>query len=227
MLWDGSAEGCEPDQFADRNRGGRRSICPLRHGTAGAVERLNACGCGEETSRYGCLRKYRNSRYHDQLTKGGARTIFREISVEGGRSPRWIAALEVVTAEARPLLSRLAEAGAPVPEIGEEVGDGWPIEVLWRSAKVAVVGTDDPESTEWLLDHGYTATSLEQADVEQLILALIACRLQVEKPLGLWAAGTNSEFRLKSMVVGLKSVRVRVAVLLALDWLAHLAFVVH
>lgn len=146
----------------------------LKEVLAGAVERLNACDCGEETSCYGCLRTYRNSRYHDQLTRGGALTIFREISVEGGMSPRWIAALEVVTAEARPLLSRLAEAGAPVPEIGEEVGDGWPIEVLWRSAKVAVVDSDDPESTEWLLGQGYTVTSLEQADVEQLIVALIA-----------------------------------------------------
>jgi hypothetical protein len=37
-----------------------------------AVQRLTNCDCGEETSCYGCLRTYRNSREHEQLSRGAA-----------------------------------------------------------------------------------------------------------------------------------------------------------
>lgn len=136
---------------------------------AGAVERLNSCDCGEETSCYGCLRTYRNARYHDNLTRGGALEIFREISVAGGLSPEWQEAIDQVCSEARPLLSRLANAGAPVPSIGPEMGDGWPVEICWEKQRIAVVITEEEERDHWLSDAGYRIVHLARADVEELI----------------------------------------------------------
>lgn len=139
---------------------------------AGAVERLNACECGEETSCYGCLRTYRNARYHDVLTRGGALAIFRQIRVAGAVSDEWRVALETCSADARPLLSSLAEAGLAAPHVGEEVGDGWPVELLWPSAKVAVVDSGDEEATDWLQQNSFEVMVLQEAGVDVLISAL-------------------------------------------------------
>jgi hypothetical protein len=37
------------------------------------------CGCGEETSCYGCLRNYSNQYYHDILRRGFAYKYLKEI----------------------------------------------------------------------------------------------------------------------------------------------------
>lgn len=37
-----------------------------------AVARMQGCECGEETSCYGCLRAYRNERFHTELSRGAA-----------------------------------------------------------------------------------------------------------------------------------------------------------
>lgn len=37
-----------------------------------AVARMESCECGEETSCYGCLRAYRNERFHAELSRGAA-----------------------------------------------------------------------------------------------------------------------------------------------------------
>ena len=37
-----------------------------------AVERLDACDCGKETSCYGCLRNRRNEHHHERLSRGAA-----------------------------------------------------------------------------------------------------------------------------------------------------------
>lgn len=37
-----------------------------------ALKRVNECDCGEETSCYGCLRSYRNGRFHEQLSRRAA-----------------------------------------------------------------------------------------------------------------------------------------------------------
>ncbi|OZC67242.1 DEAD/DEAH box helicase [Rhodococcus sp. 06-462-5] len=139
----------------------------------GAVERLNSCDCGEETSCYGCLRAYRNARYHDRLTRGGALTIFRQISVAGGLSIEWQKVIELVALEARPLLSQLAQANVRVPEIGVEVGDGaWPVEVLWADANLAIMDTDDVDRDSWMSEHGYRILHLERVDVDELVKLL-------------------------------------------------------
>lgn len=40
-----------------------------------AVKQVTECDCGEETSCYGCLRSYRNGRFHEQLSRRGASTL--------------------------------------------------------------------------------------------------------------------------------------------------------
>ncbi|WP_210686519.1 DEAD/DEAH box helicase [Mycolicibacterium sp. GESEQ-9] len=40
-----------------------------------AVKRVTSCDCGEETSCYGCLRSYRNGRFHQDLSRGAALQI--------------------------------------------------------------------------------------------------------------------------------------------------------
>ncbi|WJG11402.1 DEAD/DEAH box helicase [Gordonia sp. Swx-4] len=48
-----------------------------------AVDRVARCDCGVETSCYGCLRSFRNEKYHDQLSREGALEIFAALKVEG------------------------------------------------------------------------------------------------------------------------------------------------
>ncbi|CCK63174.1 DEAD/DEAH box helicase [Mycobacterium canetti] len=40
-----------------------------------AVNRVKTCECGDETSCYGCLRSYRNARFHEDLSRRGALQI--------------------------------------------------------------------------------------------------------------------------------------------------------
>ena len=51
---------------------------------AGAYERVSSCDCGEETSCYGCLRSYRNQRYHEELSRRAALRVLRPIVEAGG-----------------------------------------------------------------------------------------------------------------------------------------------
>ena len=44
-----------------------------------AVQRVSNCDCGEETSCYGCLRTYRNSREHELLSRGAALKLLGEV----------------------------------------------------------------------------------------------------------------------------------------------------
>lgn len=50
---------------------------------AAALERIERCDCGEETSCYGCLRSFSNQRYHDQLSRSGALQALRPMASGG------------------------------------------------------------------------------------------------------------------------------------------------
>jgi hypothetical protein len=50
-----------------------------------ALDRVNICDCGEETSCYGCLRSYRNRRFHEYLTRRGALAILSGLGIDAGR----------------------------------------------------------------------------------------------------------------------------------------------
>ncbi|CAM3098707.1 DEAD/DEAH box helicase [Skermania piniformis] len=44
-----------------------------------ALDRMNECECGAETSCYGCLRSYRNAFSHDQLSRAAALTLLNQL----------------------------------------------------------------------------------------------------------------------------------------------------
>ncbi|MGO9156040.1 DUF1998 domain-containing protein, partial [Mycobacterium sp.] len=47
-----------------------------------ALSRVAVCDCGPETSCYGCLRSYRNARFHDSLTRRGALNILGVLGLD-------------------------------------------------------------------------------------------------------------------------------------------------
>ncbi|MFI2837917.1 DEAD/DEAH box helicase [Mycolicibacterium sp. PDY-3] len=49
-----------------------------------AVKRVTRCECGEETSCYGCLRAYRNARFHEELSRRSALALLGCDHVEFG-----------------------------------------------------------------------------------------------------------------------------------------------
>lgn len=49
----------------------------------GAVARVTSCECGEETICYGCLRAFRNERYHEQLSRRAALALLSEVAPLG------------------------------------------------------------------------------------------------------------------------------------------------
>ncbi len=51
-----------------------------------ALDRVERCDCGEETSCYGCLRGYRNQPFHEQLRRGAAVDFLRPL-VPAVRTP--------------------------------------------------------------------------------------------------------------------------------------------
>ena len=44
-----------------------------------ALQRMDRCDCGKETSCYGCLRNFRNQSFHDQLRRGDALTFLSRL----------------------------------------------------------------------------------------------------------------------------------------------------
>lgn len=47
-----------------------------------AVRRIRTCECGAETSCYGCLRAYRNERYHEELSRHAALALLSDLVPE-------------------------------------------------------------------------------------------------------------------------------------------------
>lgn len=71
--------------------GGARLVANSLHDVViGALERVEHCDCGIETSCYSCLRGYRNGRHHDRLSRQGAIRLlehFRPDNVEPSIEP--------------------------------------------------------------------------------------------------------------------------------------------
>jgi len=44
-----------------------------------ALERVERCECGPETSCYQCLRSYQNQSWHEELVRGAATGVLRDI----------------------------------------------------------------------------------------------------------------------------------------------------
>ncbi len=65
--------------------------------------------------------------------------------------------LDLVVGNARPLIEEAIALGVPTPEIGYEVGDGWPVEAAWANPKVAIVIDENEERDRWLAADGWDA----------------------------------------------------------------------
>lgn len=125
-----------------------------------AVARVADCDCGEETSCYGCLRSYRNNRFHDELSRAGALEIFRKLRIDAAevRTGRpWDEVLIGVSESVEDLLCDLASRGAPKPIIGIDFGKHyWPVEAVWRDQSVVLVEYEDEERDASLAADGFT-----------------------------------------------------------------------
>lgn len=141
-----------------------------------ALDRVNSCDCGPETSCYGCLRSYRNGRDHDKLSRDGALRVLEPLGVDGLRSgltAEWGTALELAQDTAERLLSELARRGLPEPEVGVELGEHyWPVEAVWRQQKVVVVDGPDDERDNSFRAEGFTVFALAEADADELAMAV-------------------------------------------------------
>nr|WP_240959851.1 DEAD/DEAH box helicase [Rhodococcus sp. HNM0563] len=81
----------------------------------------------------------------------------------------WLDAYENVDASERQLVELLAEAGVPVPDIGEEADGGIPLEISWPDHKIAVdVFVDDDERDE-LVQAGWIFCKPDIDDVRALL----------------------------------------------------------
>ncbi|MGV0627789.1 DEAD/DEAH box helicase [Mycolicibacter minnesotensis] len=141
-----------------------------------ALDRVSACDCGPETSCYGCLRSYRNGRYHDQLSRTGALNVLESLGIEGLRSgltQQWRTILELASARGEQLLAELARRGVPEPEVGVELGEHyWPVEAVWRQRKVVVVDGVDVERDASLAREGFVVMELAEIGAAEVAAAV-------------------------------------------------------
>ncbi|MFC3965771.1 DEAD/DEAH box helicase [Nocardia jiangsuensis] len=145
----------------------------LRH----AADRVARCECGSETSCYGCLRSYRNERFHPQLTRAGALKVFAQLELVAAEPPEpaWSENAVHAPDAVRALLAELQRRGAPEPEVDTEIGRYyWPVDIAWPDAKVVVVGdADDDRDTGLAADgfHVVPMTDATAAGLEELLAA--------------------------------------------------------
>jgi ATP-dependent helicase YprA (DUF1998 family) len=141
-----------------------------------AMDRVSHCDCGPETSCYGCLRSYRNAKYHERLSRLGALTILGTVGVKGlrtGMSDSWAAVLDMASDSVAALLEELARGPCPEPEVGIELGsDYWPVEAVWLQQKVVIVDGDDPERDASLVADGFEVHHCESVQPSSLASAL-------------------------------------------------------
>lgn len=141
-----------------------------------AVDRVNDCDCGSETSCYGCLRSYRNARFHDQLSRDDALDILGPLGLDGlrsGVSDEWGGQLDLSTDAVKKLLSALARRHIDEPEVGIEMGEAyWPIEAVWLSRKVVIVDGEDDERDLSLSSDGYAVFHASRVDADEIAVLL-------------------------------------------------------
>ncbi|WP_018801986.1 DEAD/DEAH box helicase [Salinispora arenicola] len=84
----------------------------------------------------------------------------------------WLDAIDLASPLVQRLLTTLAEAGIPLPEIGYELGDdAWPVELAWPGKRVCVVIDEDPARDDayanagWQLHHTGGEARLEPVEL--------------------------------------------------------------
>ncbi|MCJ0906503.1 DEAD/DEAH box helicase [Rhodococcus sp. ARC_M6] len=138
-----------------------------------AVDRVSRCDCGSETSCYGCLRSFRNERFHDRLTRDGALAIFqwlKVVGVDGEVDGPWGENLVHTPESVIELLLELSLRGAVKPDIGIDLGTHyWPIEAVWPDSRVVLVEGDDPDRDSGLGADGYKVINIVDADADLML----------------------------------------------------------
>ncbi|MGW6694935.1 DEAD/DEAH box helicase [Rhodococcus sp. NPDC054953] len=138
-----------------------------------AVDRVTRCDCGIETSCYGCLRSFRNERFHEQLSREGALSIFGELKVEAtpeAVNGPWGVELAYTPQSVIELLLELALRGVAKPDLGADLGKNcWPVEAVWPEVRVVLVDGDDAERDYELIDEGYTVLNVDETDADRLV----------------------------------------------------------
>ncbi len=141
-----------------------------------AVDRVNQCDCGPETSCYGCLRSYRNSRFHQELSRVGALEIFEPLGINGirsGMSDSWAGQVDLASDSVKALLAELARRGADEPEVGREMGEYyWPVEAAWTNQKLVIVDGPDEERDSSLARDGFAVFHAHQTTADAIESAL-------------------------------------------------------
>ncbi|WP_324190149.1 DEAD/DEAH box helicase [Nocardia farcinica] len=137
-----------------------------------AADRVARCECGPETSCYGCLRSYRNERFHPQLSRAGALEVFEQLDLAGRAEPlqpTWSPNAVHASDTVRDLLAELLRHGVPEPEVDTEIGRYyWPVDIVWPEAKVVVVSGEDDDRDTGLAADGFHVVALEATNAAEL-----------------------------------------------------------
>lgn len=138
-----------------------------------AAARVKNCECGPETSCYGCLRSFKNSRVHDRLSRNGAMAIFSDLKVSGMPSRPWGEEVLGASPAVVELLTRVAFDNAPRPQIGVDFGKYlWPVEAVWLDERVVLVDYEDAERDASLTAEGFEVFHADTVDAEELVHAI-------------------------------------------------------
>lgn len=149
------------------------------------------CGCGEETSCYGCLRNYSNQYIHEELKRGDALYYLNkllattnnlnlaEVNDESQNADDWLDAIQFSLSEkARSFAQNASKTGCEAPDVigyevqtnsGEVIGEA---EFLWNDLKIAVVDKSQKEVLKELEIIGYKTFQLGDFEEEYLFSLL-------------------------------------------------------
>jgi ATP-dependent helicase YprA (DUF1998 family) len=161
----------------------RRIAKRLEAVATAALDRVERCQCGEETSCYNCLRGYRNEMWHDMLERGAAiRVLSATLGAKHGNAlpaldPAVQSQIALLHESVQPLVSTIVRRGAPVPEARYEIEPpgvraAWSVEAAWPSKKVAILIDANLLRDEHLAADGWTAMHLRDWTPEELFLAV-------------------------------------------------------
>ena len=142
-----------------------------------ALQRVSNCDCGRETSCYGCLRGYRNQRYHETLSRGAAADLLGGLLLSSedaslvddllSMEPAWADLLgQAADNTERSLILELSKTSAPLPTVGMESAEGIPLSIAWPGLMVAVDHELSPDDRLVLVDAGWV---LVEPDAERLL----------------------------------------------------------
>ncbi|WP_207454657.1 DEAD/DEAH box helicase [Herbiconiux sp. SYSU D00978] len=139
---------------------------------AAALDVVDDCECGPETTCYMCLRTFSNQRVHDLMSRESAAAYLRRVLlssltnvVDAGNSnvdvPPPLSGWDAVMTLGDPALAGLANvlraAGVQPPIVGIDVGpkNDWQVEWAWPAERIAVTTDFDSKRDDWLVSNGW------------------------------------------------------------------------